>query len=112
MSVGPATAITSRVISAVGANAFEDWATRFDGAARQAQGHRADVRLEQPGGLVHLICHFETQEHLATWEASGAFTSLSRDGDAFSIQHHQAATGDLVRFRLPSVPTRPAGRWC
>lgn len=105
---GPATVVTSRVIAAGSSDDFDAWAERFDAAAREAEGHRADVRLEQPGGLVHLIYHFDSAERLENWEQSPDFAELMREGDRFSIQRRQSATGELVQFRLPSEADAPA----
>ena len=104
----PATGIISRVLAAGSADAFATWAAHFETAACEADGHRATARLEQPGAPVHIVYHFDSPEQLAAWQVSPAFASLQREGDNFSIQRCQSATGRSTRFRLPSQADAPA----
>lgn len=105
----PATAISSRVVAAGCAEPFQQWVARFSRAAREADGYHADLQLEQPGGLFHLIYQFDSAERLEAWERSPAFRQLTREGEQFSVQRHQSETGEQVHFRIPSEADAP--RW-
>jgi uncharacterized protein len=96
------TIVASRVVSAGEVDRFRDWAERADAAAARIEGHRGSVRLEQPGGLFHLVLQFRDQAALDAWEQSPDFDALTSEGEQFSIRQRQVKIGAQPWFRIPS----------
>jgi uncharacterized protein len=96
------TVLASRVVTAGEVERFRDWAERADAAAATIDGHRASVRLEQPGGLFHLVLQFRDRAALDAWESSNAYAALIAEGADFSIRQRQEQEGAQTWFRVPS----------
>ncbi|SOB80298.1 Antibiotic biosynthesis monooxygenase (ABM) superfamily enzyme [Sphingomonas guangdongensis] len=94
--------LATRVVSAGEVDRFRDWAERADAAAARIDGHRASVRLEQPGGIFHLVLQFRDRAALAAWESSDAYNALIEEGADFSIRQRQVQEGAQIWFRVPS----------
>ncbi|WP_278247478.1 antibiotic biosynthesis monooxygenase [Sphingomonas jatrophae] len=93
--------MASRVVRADRTEAFEAWAARIDQAAAEAPGHLGTVRLEQTGGVVHLLYRFEDAAALERWEASDRYRALQAEGDELAVPRRVTGTGTSVRFALP-----------
>jgi hypothetical protein len=108
-SRSPATVVVSRVVHAKHAGAFRDWSQRVDAAARDQPGYRSSVRLEQPGGLFHLVLQFADRAQLDAWQASALHARLLAEGERFSIRRQQIDEGAQSWFQIPgeSSAARP-----
>lgn len=95
------TVVSSRVVRAGRVDEFRAWTADIDEAVGHFPSHRGNVRLEQPGGVFHLVYQFDTRDQLDRWEASEPFRSLQREGDSFSIARRQVRDGEQVSFNLP-----------
>lgn len=102
-----ATLITTRLVYAGRGEEFDGWADRVESAARSSPGYVGGVRLEQPGGLVHFMHRFATQEDLDRWTDSPERRALTEDAEPLSAAHRQTQAGAQPRFRLPSEATAP-----
>ena len=105
----PVTVVTSHVVSAAHVEDFRRWVHAVDAAAGSAEGHRGNVRLEQPDGLYHVIMQFDTREQLHRWEASPDHARLQAEGERFAIRRRQDASGTDSWFRIASDAS--AAKW-
>ena len=97
---GPVTVVATRVVTKGCEDAFQDWANRSDAAVRAHDGHRGNVRLEQAGGVFHLVYQFESRNQLDAWEQSDCFRTLAAEADDFSISRRQTKPGRDAFFYL------------
>jgi antibiotic biosynthesis monooxygenase (ABM) superfamily enzyme len=97
----PAAAITTYIVKAGEVDAFKRWADRLDGSAAQALGFLDTMRLEQSGGVLHLVQRFATAEQRDAWRATAAFRTLAAEADRYSHGREQLGAGRDLRFSLP-----------
>jgi antibiotic biosynthesis monooxygenase (ABM) superfamily enzyme len=103
------TLITSRAVKAGDEDRFERWADRLLQAAAKAPGYLSGVRLGQTQGLQHLVLQFRAGPDAQAWRDSTDFKRLASEADGFSVGLDQMASGDPVRFELPSDAS--AAKW-
>ena len=97
-----ATAVISRAVRPGRLDAFRDWADRVDAAAGAQPGFLGLLRLEQSGGLHHLVHRFESRAALDRWEGSPDQRALIEVGHDASVGLHQVKAGERAHFDLPS----------
>lgn len=105
----PVTVVSTRAVRADRLAEFRDWAARVDAAMAGCPGHIATARLEVPGGIFHLVYHFDTPTHLAVWEGSAAYRALMEEGQALSIGRRQRQEGRRSWFKVPGEGS--AAKW-
>jgi uncharacterized protein len=98
----PATLVATRVVPVHKVDAFNSWASRSQAAACEAPGARGTLRLEQAGGLVHLIYRFADTAALDAWTGSDAYRRLQQEGEGFPVELRQQAQGRTVAFDIPA----------
>lgn len=98
----PAALITTRVVPARLVERFHGWADALDQSALSAAGHVASIRLEQGGGLFHLVHQFDSPAARDAWTASSGFDRLQNEAAAFPVERRQAVDGRLARLIVPS----------
>jgi uncharacterized protein len=86
--------------------AFQDWAERLDATAREQAGFVAAARLEQSGGLTHLVQFFGSPAALADWQASERYRAFVAEGEALSVGLRQTAD-DPARIDVPAESSAP-----
>lgn len=60
------------------------------------------VRLDQAGGLHHLVLHFSDRPALQQWSEQATYAALASEADAFSVGLDQNDSGPVMGFDLPS----------
>jgi uncharacterized protein len=101
------TMATSFLVRAGREDAFESWVDRYCDAARASPGHLAVMRLDQAGGLVHLVHRFAGRAEVDRWEASPEHERLVKEADAFAVHRSERGRGGQTRFHLPSEAAAP-----
>jgi antibiotic biosynthesis monooxygenase (ABM) superfamily enzyme len=102
-----ATVVVSRVINPGMESEFDQWVREVDAAARRFPGHRGNVRLQDPGGVNHLVYQFDSEDELRRWEASEPRRRLVRRGDELSRRWRQMAMGLDAWFAVPGQAASP-----
>lgn len=97
-----AVSLRTRVVPQARIDEFRDWADAMDASAAASLGHRGSVRLEQGGGLVHLLHQFDDAAARDRWEGSADHARLIADGERFPVERHQYDCGARLRFLVPS----------
>ena len=98
----PAASVISRVMRPGHEEAYGSWVDRVIAAAQVDGGFMSAVRLDQAGGLHHLVLHFEDRLILDRWSTDGAYAALTSEADAFSVGLDQNDSGSVMGFDLPS----------
>jgi len=106
---GPAVSVATHIIKSGAVDAFKDWADRFDRAAAGQPGFLDTLRLEQTGGVIHLIQRFATAQQLNDWHATAAFRSLAAEADRTTNSREQTGHGRDIRISLPGEAD--AAKW-
>ena len=101
------TLIDSRIVTARHADAFRDWAERIGAAAEAQPGFVSGLRIEQTGGVFHLVYRFDDADALAAWDASTECERLGREAHDFSTPRREVVEGDLPWVQLPSEADAP-----
>lgn len=104
----PITVAETLVIEADRADAFDAWLARFDRELRDRAGHDGQVvRLDQAGGIVHLLHRFADRASFEAWTGSGTRRALMATVEGFAISRQQVRAGARPRFDLPSEASAP-----
>jgi antibiotic biosynthesis monooxygenase (ABM) superfamily enzyme len=82
--------------------AYDPWAARVMVAAQANERSVSAVRLDQAGGLHHLVLQFTDFAALKRWSEHEAYTALANEADAFSVGLDQNDSGTVMSFDLPS----------
>ena len=90
-------------------DAFTGWADRLDAAAADQPGFIDTLRLEQTGGVIHLLQRFTNGEQRDAWHATAAFRTLAAEADRYSHGVQQLGEGTALRFVLPGEAD--AAKW-
>lgn len=98
----PAITVRTRVVPVQLVDEFREWADAIDAAVARSPGHRGTVRLEQGGGLVHLLHQFDDEAARDAWERSPERDRLLAAGDRFPVERRQDGAGPRLRFLVPS----------
>jgi len=98
----PAAFVMSRVMRPGHDAEYDPWARRLLAAAQADACFVAAVRLDQAGGLHHLLLHFAGPDALRRWLDQPAYGELCREAEAFSVGLDQRDDGAVVGFTLPS----------
>jgi antibiotic biosynthesis monooxygenase (ABM) superfamily enzyme len=98
----PATFVVSHVMRPGREDAYELWVRRLLTAAQAHDRFAAAVRLDQGGGLHHLLLQFGGPDALQAWLAQPAYRDLAAEAEAFSVGLDQRDSGKVVGFTLPS----------
>jgi antibiotic biosynthesis monooxygenase (ABM) superfamily enzyme len=98
----PAALVISRVMRPGHEEAYGSWVGRVIAAAQKDAGFVAAVRLDQAGGLHHLVLQFTGQPAMKHWSELEPYTALSHEADAFSVGLEQKDSGAVMGFDLPS----------
>lgn len=85
----PVTIAVSRIIRPGHEEAFHRWADEIDHTAATFPGHRGTIRMQESGGINHLVYQFGTPEQLRVWERSQQRAWLITEGDQHSVEHRQ-----------------------
>lgn len=105
----PAAFVISRVMRPGHGDEYNAWADRVIAAA-QADGHfTSAVRLDQAGGLHHLVLQFADAAAIQRWAEQETYSSLAHEAEDFSVGLDQHDSGTITRFDLPSEVA--AKRW-
>lgn len=104
MSYAPddtATLIISRVMRPGREEEYAPWVDRVTSSAMADGGVVATTRLDQAGGIHHLLLYFRDPAALRQWK-QGAYASLAKHALTFSVGLDQEQAGASTRFTLPS----------
>lgn len=101
------TLIDSRIVTARHSDAFRNWAERIGAAAEAQPGFVSGLRIEQTGGVFHLVYRFDDADALAAWEASTECERLGQEAHDFSTPRREVVEGDLPWVQLPSEADAP-----
>lgn len=101
-SPDPAMLVLSRVMRPGRDDAYDAWVERVAAAALGEGRALSTARLDQAGGIHHLLLHFETEAAMRDWRQGATFAALVAEGEAFSVGLAQAGRGTAPRFDLPS----------
>lgn len=94
--------VISRVMRPGREESYDPWTKRVI-AAGQADRHLISaVRLDQTGGIHHLILQFTDRTAMTHWSEQQAYRALVEQADAFSVGLQQDADGTVMGFDLPS----------
>jgi antibiotic biosynthesis monooxygenase (ABM) superfamily enzyme len=107
--VHPAAAITTYIVKPGELDAFKAWADRLDGATAAAPGFLDTMRLEQTGGVIHLLHRFDSADNRDAWSATANFRVLAAEADHYSHGRRQLGAGRELRFSLPGEAN--AAKW-
>ena len=106
----PITVVDTLVLHKGAGGDFAAWLDAFAAALRDQPGHDgAVVRLDQPGGLVHLLHRFADRATFDAWIASDRRHALAIAADRFAISRRQASAHASPRFALPGEAS--AAKW-
>lgn len=97
-----ATAVISRAVRPGRLDEFRAWADRLDAAVGTQPGFLGLIRLEQSGGLHHLVHRFDSRAALDRWKASPDYHALIEAGRHASVGLHQVKTGERIHLDVPS----------
>ncbi len=98
----PAAFVISRVMRPGHEDAYDPWAARVMAAAQADERFVSAVRLDQAGGLHHLVLQFADAAALKHWSEQEAYGALASEADAFSVGLDQNDSGAVMGFDLPS----------
>ncbi|MBM6577750.1 hypothetical protein KCP91_15310 [Microvirga sp. SRT01] len=98
----PAAFVISRVMRPGHEEAYGSWVDRVIAAAHVDGGFMSAVRLDQAGGLHHLVLHFDERRRLERWSEGATYIALASEADAFSVGLDQNDSGSVMGFDLPS----------
>lgn len=98
----PAHLVISRVMRPGHEDDYDGWAGRVVAAAQAQAAFASAVRLDQAGGLHHLLLQFGSVPALRAWTEAWAYRRLAGEADSFSVALDQQHAGATVRFDLPS----------
>lgn len=96
-----AASVASHIVKAGEVDTFEAWADRLDSAAADQPGFVGTMRLEQTGGVIHLVQRFDRRAQLDAWQATSAYRALAAEADRFSSARQQIGQGRDMRVSLP-----------
>jgi len=102
MSTDPATLVITRIVPARLVDAFHGWAEALEISAAAAPGHRASLRLEQAGGVFHLVHQFAGPAERDRWRHSPDVARLHHEAKRFPVERRQTAEGRVVHLVVPS----------
>ncbi|GGB34548.1 hypothetical protein GCM10011380_25010 [Sphingomonas metalli] len=97
-----ATLVTTRIVPARMLPEFRVWADAFDDAAARAAGHVSSLRLEQAGGLFHLIHQFGSSGDRDRWLEASDYHHLLRRAERFPVERRQCVDGRRAHLVVPS----------
>ena len=97
----PVTEIVSRIVHSGREDDFRAWADRLADLAERNRGYRDGLRLEQTGGVFHLVHRFAAAADLDAWRAEPDYVRLQAEGDAFSTPRRQLVSGERPMVKLP-----------
>lgn len=97
----PATFAIRRVMHPRQDDAYDPWVERVIAAAAHGGTHAA-TRLDQAGGIHHLLLHFPDSTALHVWIAGPNWTALANEAQRFSVGLDQQAHGVTTHFTLPA----------
>jgi antibiotic biosynthesis monooxygenase (ABM) superfamily enzyme len=98
----PAAFVISRVMRPGHEGEYDPWAARVIVAGRSEDRFISAVRLDQAGGLHHLVLQFTDRSSLEHWSEQEAYAALGSEADAFSVGLDQNDSGPVMGFDLPS----------
>jgi antibiotic biosynthesis monooxygenase (ABM) superfamily enzyme len=98
----PAAFVISRVMRPGHEGEYEPWASRVIAAGQAEDQLISAVRLDQAGGLHHLVLQFTDRPALENWSEQEAYAALASEADAFSVGLDQKDSGAVMGFDLPS----------
>lgn len=109
MDGGAAITVVDTLVVHEGKNAaFAAWLTELQDTLNAQAGHEGGVvRLDQPGGIVHLLHHFADRPSLDAWIGSDRHRTLATAAVAFAISHRQTGDGPNPGFALPGDASAP-----
>lgn len=99
-----ATLVISRVMRPGREDRYDDWAAQVVAEAAAQPRFHAALRLEQAGGMHHLLVQFADRAALDGWIGQGA---ILRAADAFSTGREQVVEGAASQVVLPSEAAAP-----
>lgn len=104
----PITVVDTLVIKVDRTDAFDPWLADFRRALREHAGSDGFVvRLDQAGGIVHLLYRLADREALDAWTASDRRGILATAAERFATTRQQTAVDPQPRFGLPSEASAP-----
>jgi len=101
--------VVTRIVPAKLVDAFQQWAHALEGSAAAAPGHRTSLRLEQAGGVFHLVHQFAGAAERDRWFHSPDFGRLNEEAKRFPLERRQMAEGRVTHLVVPSESA--ANRW-
>lgn len=102
------TAVQTLVLQAGSEARLDRWLLDLDRAlAARADGSDGVVRLDQAGGIVHLLYRFADHGAYDAWMASDGQQALATAVEAFAISRWQVDASPAPRFGLPSEASAP-----
>ncbi|MBB4619794.1 hypothetical protein [Sphingomonas abaci] len=98
----PATLVISRVMRPGREGDYDGWAAGVIGSACSQPGFQAALRLDQAGGMHHLLVQFAGRIALDNWTGQGGQADRQRAADDFSTGRQQVVEGAASHVVLPS----------
>jgi len=105
--VQPAVLVISRVMRPGRADCYDPWVARVEAAVQARDGARSTVRLDQAGGLHHLLLQFSDAQALKAWRERTDYAALREEADTFSVGLDQTGGGPTAHFTIPSEAAAP-----
>ena len=102
----PATFAITRVMRPGHEQDYDRWVGQLIAALPAAVGA---TRLDQAGGIHHLLLHFPDRAALTAWQAGEAWIGLRLAAERFSVGLNQAEDGRVIGVTLPSEAA--AAKW-
>jgi antibiotic biosynthesis monooxygenase (ABM) superfamily enzyme len=98
----PAAFVISRVMRPGHEGEYDPWAARVIAAGQSEDRFISAVRLDQAGGLHHLVLQFTDRPALKRWSEQETYAALASEADTFSVGLDQKDSGAVMGFDLPS----------
>ena len=104
----PITVVDTLVLHEGSDAEFAAWLRDFEATLREHPGHEVSVvRLDQPGGIVHLLHRFTERPSFEAWSASSQHRALAAAAERFAISRRQYRNETSPRFHLPGEASAP-----
>ena len=102
------TVVDTLVVEAAKTADFDVWLTEIGAALHDHAGHDGSIaRLDQAGGIVHLLHRFADQPAYEAWIASDRRRTLATAAKRFAISQRQTSNEPQPRFGLLSEASAP-----